>query len=44
MSIDEVGAAGIKDRGKVMETVMSKITGQADGKLVNNIVREMLEA
>ncbi len=43
-TIGETGAAGIKDMGKVMKTVMAKIKGQADGRLVNNIVREMLEA
>jgi len=42
-AISEVGAAGPKDMGKVMKLVMSKTKGQADGKLVNNLVKEMLE-
>jgi uncharacterized protein YqeY len=43
-TINEVGAAGLKDLGKVMKPVMEKVKGQADGKLVNNLVREILEA
>ncbi|NOZ68056.1 MAG: GatB/YqeY domain-containing protein [Deferribacteres bacterium] len=43
-TIDETGAAGVKDMGRVMKAVMAKIRGQADGRLVNNIVRKMLEA
>ncbi len=42
--IDETGAAGVKDMGRVMKTVMAKLKGQADGKLVNNLVKEALEA
>ena len=30
--------------GKVMKAVMAKTKGQADGKLVSNLVKEMLEA
>ena len=43
-AISEVGAAGPKDMGKVMKLVMSKTKGQADGKFVNNLVKEILEA
>jgi uncharacterized protein YqeY len=43
-SIKEVGATGPKDMGKVMKAVMAKTKGLADGKLVNNLVRETLEA
>ena len=42
--IDETGAAGVKDMGRVMKAVMSKLKGQADGRLVNNLVKETLEA
>jgi uncharacterized protein YqeY len=42
-AINETGAAGAKDMGKVMKAVMSKTKGLADGKLVNNLVKEMLE-
>ena len=43
-TIEEVGATSIKDLGKVMSVVMPRLKGKADGKLVNNIVREMLES
>ncbi len=42
--IDETGASGVKDMGRVMKAVMSKLKGQADGRLVNNLVKETLEA
>jgi len=41
--ISETGASGTKDMGKVMKAVMAKTKGQADGKLVNTIVKETLE-
>lgn len=41
-TIVETQAAGLKDMGKVMKLVMSKIAGRADGKLVNDLVRERL--
>jgi uncharacterized protein YqeY len=37
-------AAGAKDMGKVMGQVMPQFKGRADGKLVNQIVREELAA
>ena len=40
--IAEVGAASPKDMGKVMGPVMAKTRGCADGKLVNQLVRDML--
>ncbi len=43
-AIDETGAAGPKDMGKVMKVVMVKAKGQIDGKLTNVLVKEMLEA
>jgi len=42
--ISETGAAGPKEMGKVMKAVMAKTKGLADGKLVSNLVKEMLEA
>ena len=41
--IQEQGASGIKDMGKVMKGLMVKAKGQVDGKSANNIVKEMLE-
>ena len=42
--ISETGAAGPKEMGKVIKAVMAKTKGLADGKLVSNLVKEMLEA
>lgn len=40
--IVEVGAAGPKDIGNVMKALMPRVKGQADGKLVNALVKELL--
>jgi uncharacterized protein YqeY len=40
--ISAVGGCGIKDMGKVMKEVSAKIAGQADGKLVSDLVRARL--
>ena len=40
--IAAVGAQGPKDLGKVMGSITPKTKGRADGKLVNQIVRELL--
>ena len=37
-------AGGARDMGKVMGQVLPKYKGKADGKLINQIVREELEA
>jgi len=42
--IAQVGAQGPKDLGKVMGVITPKTKGRADGKLVNQIVRELLGA
>ena len=41
-SIQENQASSLKDLGKVMKSVMSKLGGKADGKLVNQLVKERL--
>jgi uncharacterized protein YqeY len=41
-AIQEVGAVGIKDMGKVMKILIPKLTGKADGKLVGEKVKERL--
>ncbi|MDO8426253.1 MAG: GatB/YqeY domain-containing protein [Deltaproteobacteria bacterium] len=38
----DVGAAGQKDMGKLMKAIMPQVKGKADGKLVNDIVKEVL--
>lgn len=40
--ITEVGAQGPKDMGKVMGPLVAKTKGRADGKLVNQVVKELL--
>ncbi|WP_390410029.1 GatB/YqeY domain-containing protein [Lacticaseibacillus jixiensis] len=40
--IQETGAAGKADFGKVMKTLMPKVKGQADGAMVNRIVKAKL--
>lgn len=40
--IAEVGAQSMKEMGKVMPQVMARTKGTADGKMVNQIVREQL--
>lgn len=42
--IAEVGATGAKDMNKVMGPMMARVKGLADGKLVNQAVRESLGA
>ena len=41
--IEKVGAKGPRDFGKAMGAVMKKVKGQADGTLVNKIVKEELD-
>jgi uncharacterized protein len=42
--IAETGGASPKDMGKVMGPVMARLKGLADGKLVNQVVRDLLNA
>ncbi|RMF04609.1 MAG: GatB/YqeY domain-containing protein [Chloroflexi bacterium] len=40
--IEQVGATGMKDMGQVMKQSMALLKGKADGKLVNQVVRQLL--
>ncbi|HHY88183.1 MAG TPA: GatB/YqeY domain-containing protein [Chloroflexi bacterium] len=42
-TIEEVGAAGPADIGKVMKAAMGKVQGQAPGDAVSRIARELLQ-
>ena len=42
--IAEVGATGMGQMGAVMRQLMSKLKGRADGRVVNEVVRELLSA
>ncbi|MEK7340650.1 MAG: GatB/YqeY domain-containing protein [Candidatus Binatota bacterium] len=41
-SIEEVGAKGVQDLGKLMKQIMPKVTGRTEGKRVNELAREIL--
>jgi uncharacterized protein len=43
-AVREVIASGAKDVGKVMGQVLPRFRGRADGKMINQIVREELQA
>ena len=41
-AIEQAGAAGSGDKGKVMGPLMAALRGKADGRLVNEVVTELL--
>jgi uncharacterized protein len=43
-AVQKVIASGARDIGKVMAQVMPQFKGRADGKIINQIVREELQA
>ena len=42
-TIQEAGIAGMKDMGRLMKEIMPKLKGKADGKLVSQRVKEIIE-
>jgi len=42
MTIDSIGASGMKDMGKVMGIVSKELAGQADGKTISTLVKKNL--
>ncbi len=40
--IEEVGATSLKDMGKVMSSAKAKMGASADGKTINEVVKEIL--
>ncbi len=43
-TIDELGAGEMKDMGRVMGQLMPRLKGQADGSMVSQIVRDLLQS
>jgi len=41
-AVNESGAQSVREMGKVMSLVMPQVKGKADGKVVNSIVKELL--
>jgi len=41
--VTETGATSMKDMGKIMAAAMPKLKGKADGKVVNQIVKKILQ-
>ena len=42
-TISEVGATSMKDMKKIMSSIIPKVKGRADGKLINELVRKNLQ-
>ena len=42
-TISEVGATSMKDMKQIMLSIMPKVKGRADGKLINELVRKNLQ-
>ncbi len=41
-AVAETNASGMKDMGKLMKALMPRVKGKADGRAVNEMVREVL--
>jgi len=41
-TIQEIGVNSVKDLGKLMQAVMPKVRGRADGRLVNQVAKRLL--
>ena len=43
-TIDESGASGMNDKGKIMGLIMPQVKGRADGSVINDLVTKILGA
>ncbi|MEJ2683582.1 MAG: GatB/YqeY domain-containing protein [Candidatus Sulfobium sp.] len=43
-AIEETGVTSVKETGRLMKVLMPRVKGKADGRLVSQRVREMLES
>ena len=41
--IEEVGAQGISDKGKIMPILIAQLKGKADGREINSVATELLQ-
>jgi len=41
-AVQDTGASSARDMGKIMQEVMPKVKGRADGKMVSQIVKKLL--
>lgn len=41
-TVNEIGASSMKDMGRVMKEILTKVQGQADGSSISKIVKEIL--
>ena len=42
--VEELGASGPQDLGKVMKAAMARLAGRADGKMIQEIARQLLSS
>ena len=41
-AVAETGASSVRDMGKIMGTVLPKVQGRADGRMINEIAKKLL--